>query len=305
MSEQISYCPALWQDVFIQNNGDVFSCCHKRPKVIGNIYKKKLHKIFNDQEIRILRKMSLQGNLSCYQSCTLIEKPSCINPPAVKCRRVHISFGTLCNINCIMCIQDHFQKEQLDPKVLIKNIDFKHIEDLYIEGGEPLCIPNIKDFIKHINKYSKHKKKLWMLTNGTLIDGDWAKLIANSFHTVKISLNAATKETHELVNHGSQWEQVLKNIQLLKETKNTLKTSLNIVGRMTIVPENIREVPLFINKHREFGFEHISFGYVKNTVPKYLEQNPSIKEQLSVDIKKALNDNVSYDPLRLKLLGLI
>ena len=57
------------------------------------------------------------------------------------------------------------------------------------------------------------------------------------------------------------------------------ETKVVIVGHMTIVVENVHEIPDFIRKRDEFGFEHINFGYDKK-VPPYLADNPELKDEL-------------------------
>ena len=79
------------------------------------------------------------------------------------------------------------------------------------------------------------------------------------------------------------------------------------LGHMTIVVENVHEIPEFIRKKDEFGFEYINFGYDKK-VPAYLADNPEVKEELirgiQVEIARMSNP-ARIDLHRLRLLGLI
>jgi hypothetical protein len=43
----------------------------------------------------------------------------------------------------------------------------------------------------------------------------------------------------------------------------------------TLVPENLEELPLFIERHAEFGFEYIKFSYDVMTVPPCWPQIPT------------------------------
>ncbi len=40
-----TFCPRLWDEVFISKDGNVFSCCYEKPRIIGNIYREKLQTI--------------------------------------------------------------------------------------------------------------------------------------------------------------------------------------------------------------------------------------------------------------------
>ena len=48
---------------------------------------------------------------------------------------------------------------------------------------------------------------------------------------------------------------------------------------MTLVVENLDELPLFIDKREEFGFEWINFGYDRK-VPPLLAADPERKSRL-------------------------
>ncbi len=113
---------------------------------------------------------------------------------------------------------------------------------------------------------------------------------------------------HEVVvvNKGSKWPVVLKNIQRLREARGRLKTTFSIIGHMTIVVQNVHEVSMFIRDFPSLGFDRISFGYDKK-VPPYLQTNPLLKVALKHTIKKALavKDLSLIETKRLKMLELI
>ncbi len=306
-----TFCPRLWNEIYINVNGDVFACCHEKPKVLGNIYKKKLKEICNSPIIKEFRKKSLLGTLDCYQNCKLLQKKEKypeqddIEIDYNQLKRIKIEFGEACNLNCIMCWQDSKNKISLDYKKLIENVDITPFEDIEIQGGEPLFIESARAYYDYL--ISK-EKKVSFLTNGILINSEWAKKIALHSSFIYFSLNAATKKTHELINHGSRWETVLNNIQKIRTAKKKYNTSVEIHGHMTIVIENLHEIPLFIKKFHEFGFEEIDFGYDLKTVPDYLKSHPLEFNELQFNIKKAI-DNSDYkgkiNIFRLKLLDLI
>ena len=308
-----TYCPLLWSEVFIDPKGDVYSCCHKKPSVVGNINEGKLEDIYNNAKVRELRQKSLDGQLECYEGCTIIDKekeqkPKGFNQTTINyfadVKWLKIEFGELCNINCVMCWQDHKSKSVLSYKKLIENVDLKPFESIEIQGGEPLAIADAKKFFEYV---ASQNKRPFLLTNGLLIHDEWAQKIVLSSSSIHISLNAATGRMHEMINRGSKWDVVLKNIQRLREARERHKTAFKIIGHMTIVLENIQEIPLFINSFREFGVDRIKFGYDQK-VPGYLRDHPFLKIALKREIYIALRG--SQDPSlvelkRLRMLGLI
>jgi MoaA/NifB/PqqE/SkfB family radical SAM enzyme len=188
--------------------------------------------------------------------------------------------------------------------MLIQNIDVSPFTDIVIQGGEPLYIP---ECIRYLNYLESVGKKYTLLTNGLLIDYEIADKLSKGAKRVTISLNAASREIHELVNRGSRWTKILDNIQLLTEARKRNGTDLEVWGRMTITNYSLHEVSKFLREWQSFGFDHINFGYDRETVPALLDANPEFKAQLRKEVMNELAnlDPSNVDALRLRQLGLI
>ncbi|MBD3216054.1 MAG: radical SAM protein [Candidatus Lokiarchaeota archaeon] len=312
-----TYCPDLWDGFTILKNGDIYSCCLVKPQKIGNIYQSNLKKLINNKIIKNYRAQSLNGNLECYEKCNFVRKtnqnfknPHKIEIKYRELKRLHISFSEQCNIHCIMCKHpENYQKDKtvLDHKILIKNIDISPFENILIQGGEPLCIENC---LKYLNYLTQMEKKYMLLTNGTLIDELMAKKLAKEAKAVVISINSATKETHEKINVGSKFEKVLNALDLLRKFRQMYKSDLVIFGRMTLTTENIKEIPLFLKKYKKLGFDFVNFGYDRDSVPQFLKFNPKLKKNLTANITRILNksnlNNVDLQRLyQLNLVGIL
>lgn len=309
---ETSYCDDLWNGFTINKNGDVYCCCHLKPFVVGNIYHNKLDELLNTSDMLEYRKKSLKGKLECYPTCNLVRRD--LTPLNNKSevvdynnlRRLHINFGELCNIRCIMCehpLRHSKDSTILDYNILINNIDISPFEEILIQGGEPLCLSSC---LKYMDYLETMNKKYILLTNGLLIDKKMALRLANNASIVSISINAATKETHEKVNIGSNFERVLSNISELIKVRDRYQTSLVINGRMTLVPQNLQEIPLFLTKYKELGFDRINFGFDRATVPQYLLNNSDFSKKLRLEIEDILNHSnlEEIDIMRLKQLNL-
>lgn len=308
-----SFCPYLWQEVYINRSGMVFACCHLRPKPIGNIYNAPLKEIVNSRVARRLRESSLSGSLSCYPTCNLLDKSRSTPGRSAESqidysslRTLHISFAEACNIRCVMC--DNPQRHAanpivLDPTVVIYNVDLAPFVTIIVQGGEPLFIPECLEFMNHLEKIGK---KYTLFTNGLLIDDRCALRLASYARKVTVSLNGATKRTHESINLGSRFERVIENVRRMRRAREELGSGLILVGHMTITPSNLREIPEFLRTFPDLGFDRINFGFVKETVPAFLRNNPEFESQLAADISAAMVDVVGQDvdSLRLRLLGL-
>lgn len=298
--------------VYIEENGDVYPCCHKQNSAIGNIYKENLRQIYGNELAQGLRRQSLSGRLKCFHGCIMLQKPDrrlrdSYRPDAGynQLKTLHITFGQACNIKCIMCRQDAQCTGYLDDKVLIRNIDISTLDIIILQGGEPLFINSARSFFDYAVSCGK---KPSLLTNGLLINDAWAEKIARNSKAVCFSINAATKATHEFVNRGSSWDAVINNIRRVREAKKRFGSKVKILGHMTIVLFNLDEIPLFMEKFRELGFDGVDFGYDIKSVPLYLQDHPAHKKSLRTRIKNAiakLRDSSSINTFRLELLGLI
>jgi MoaA/NifB/PqqE/SkfB family radical SAM enzyme len=305
-----TYCPRLWDESFIDEQGRVYTCCHCLPEVLGSIYDQSLREISNNEIIQRLRRESLEGRLACYRNCSLLDK----SEPVVRkdrleigydeLKRLKLMFGEACNIDCIMCWQDSRNTLALDFERMKGNLDLEPFTSIELQGGEPLFIPSAKAFFDHA---AGQGKKISFLTNGMMVTEEWAEKIARHSDFVYFSLNAATKETHELVNAGSRWERVLGCIQRVREARERLGTELRIWGHMTIVRQNLEEVDLFIQRFPELGFDSIDFG-IDAPVTRYLRIHFLKKRDLRRRVRAALQQSVhraTINDLRLRMLGLV
>ncbi|MFO1103319.1 MAG: radical SAM protein [Methylocystis sp.] len=302
-------CAWVHDSLYIKDNGDVFPCCHLQPGVVGNIYRTSLKAIYNGDKLKEFRQQEIDGTLGCMKTCNLWQvstvEPALEHDYDQDLKRVMFSFGEKCNIRCIMCSQNHDSRIELTEEIILENVEIPKSRPIVtLLGGEPLVLKSAKRFIDH---WAGHGAKMTILTNGTALSEEMARKVALSCSIISFSLNAATKKIHEIVNVGSRFDKVIRNIQRMIEAKRETKAKIVIMGHMTIVVENVHEIPAFIGKKDEFGFEMINFGYDRK-VPPYLAQNPELKagliRDIQVELAKARNPS-RIELHRLRLLGLI
>ena len=307
-----TYCSDLWESITINKYGDVYSCCLLKPEKLGNINENSLNELINNKISINSRQKSLAGKLECYADCTLVnknisEKNSNLYINIEDIKTIHISCSESCNIRCIMCNHPKRHKEnpvELSSSQLIENINFRLFENIIIQGGEPLYINSC---ISLINYFNKNNIEYTLLTNGLLIDENIAKQLAQNAKVVSISINAATQRTHKIINKGSDFYKILENIQTIIFYRKKFNTNLVIFGRMTLVKQNLHEIPLFIEKYKSFGFDKINFGFDNPSVPIFLNENHKFKNELKKEISLSLTNtsNNDIDFKRLKQLDLI
>jgi MoaA/NifB/PqqE/SkfB family radical SAM enzyme len=307
-----SYCPRLWRNVFITEDGSVYACCHEKPKALGNINERPLHEIYNGEAFRTVRKRSLEGKLGCYRHCNLLKEHeltdpvTSLTPPYDTLKWLKIQFGQDCNINCVMCFQNKVKRgnPSISMEAIERNVDLTPFDVIDMQGGEPLFIRSAREFFDYA---AAQGKKLSFVTNGTVMNENWARKIVRHSPAWHVSLNAATKKTHEIVNRGSRWEQVMKNIGLLRRMREEEGSRIEIKGHFTIIMRNSHEIPLFIERFKDLGCDRIDFGYDLR-FPFYLALRPGYKRQLKHDVNQAYHNSQwipCINALRLRHLKLI
>lgn len=308
-----TYCPYLWEGITLDHKLNVYSCCLIKPGIIGNLYEGPLSSFINSDKLLKYRRKSLNGRLQCYNSCNLIDKNNNYkNNKKLEIQykdlsTIHIHFGNKCNIKCIMC--DHPQKYALEPIIadgdqILSQVDLTNFENIIIQGGEPL---NIKECLSFLRVLDEKEISFTLLTNGIIINDEIASLLARRAKKIIISLNAASKALHETINKGSNYDIVLNNIKKIIHYRRKYNSEVVIIGRMTITIKGLPDIPNFIRNFHKIGLDEINFGYVRETVPKYLDKYPDIKNQLIAEINKAISESdlEKIDLLRLIQLELV
>ena len=303
-------CRYLWDRVFIDQDGSVYICCHAKPVIIGNIYKHDLFNIWTKSiSLKILRWMSLNKGLYCNSACNshpdkdkenIDHYPKFMTYPKI----IRIQCGEFCNLKCIMCWQNHNSKSFVDNNMLKKNIDWHQAKEIEFQGGEILAMKNARELYLWVTQ--QMNKKVNLVTNGILINDEWAEYLVRGSKWLRISVNAATKKTHELVNEGSNYERVIDNIKKLVHLKRQYNLDTRIMFRFTIVPENIHEIADAIEFAESLGCDEIKYGY-DDPVPDFLKEHKILKEQLKNRVSQLVNSNlnIKIEQIRLGRLGLL
>jgi MoaA/NifB/PqqE/SkfB family radical SAM enzyme len=145
---------------------------------------------------------------------------------------------------------------------------FEHIRsDLYLAkevdlsgGGEPLTNPHIPEMVRTAKDAGC---KVGFSTNGTLLTPSLSEtLIDLGLDWISFSFDAASPETYHQIRQGSSFENVIANIETLRDLKtkkgrSTPKMMLVFV-MMTGETENYHELPEYIDLANALGVEHVT-----------------------------------------------
>lgn len=173
---------------------------------------------------------------------------------------VQIHLSESCNLRCKHCYQDSSGKSPLltldDIKDILKQArevaTQRGFDELAVNltGGEPLLIPNIKEYIEVV---LENADRMLLLTNGTLLDEDMVGYLkAKTNIRVQVSLDG-TKEVHDEIRGKGSFDKAIKGIRLLS------KAEIPCSVACTIHADNYEMVADIIKVADESGADRIWF----------------------------------------------
>ena len=192
---------------------------------------------FTDIELqlynRLMTKMQIipDDTLSVYLAKKSQEHKDCLNKIQPKINRITISPTFACNFNCTYCYQREFKskKDILCPDSIdnIRNVlerinatdnYLDGIEEVTINGGEPLQMQNIDTINRIITCFAKPGIKFTLLTNGYNILRFKDAIDFTNFNSIQVSLDNIDPYTSKIngVNHPISQE-ILEGLSYLMQ----------------------------------------------------------------------------------------
>ena len=237
---------------------------------------------------------------------------------------IEVQLTNLCNLKCLTCFETDSSSILSENKILkiakadqrnygvtkyemeqLKNFLYTKPRLINLRGGEPLMVSEIKAIMSHaIDNNLVDDTIMHLTTNGTKFDDEWAHILSK-FKNVKIQLSIdGINEKAEYIRYGSNWGQLEKNINKIKQLPN-----VNLFIHTTVSNLNLLSVDEVIqwciNQNYYFQFDNVMdpAEFSVNNLPLPLVQ--LAKERLlilkgkhpSVDDLLLLIDNVqsTYD----------
>jgi len=197
--------------------------------------------------------------------------------------RVFISSTNSCNLNCIMCPNSEKRGSEL-PFEIFKDLA-KELFPLAKEyhtttSGEPLLTSYFKEIPFILRNYDT---KLNLTTNGMMLTEDISRLIMPVLSDVKVSFDGSTKKTFEKIRLGSNYENIIKNIEDFIKIRDSSYYKPTLTLQTTLMLENIKELPDIVKIAHNIGADRVK-AYLM------IAYNPTMKEQSLWFHKKLANE---------------
>jgi len=146
----------------------------------------------------------------------------------------HVVLTNRCNYHCTFCFVD-----QKSPTYLPLNIYTQLIDDLkkegccylYISGGEPLTVPQIREYLNYAAQRIPYTH---LVTNGSLLKGDLLEVVSMSgISEVSISIDGL-ETLHDQYRKEGAFKAAIEAIKVLKKRSGPSVTCSTIIGDWNI-----------------------------------------------------------------------
>lgn len=208
---------------------------------------------------------------------------------------VEISPAGSCNHRCTYCALDYMEyKPRFLDSVRLKDrlsemgrLGVKSV--MYAGEGEPFLHKDISEIINHTKKSGID---VAITSNGALFNEKIIESSLSSITWIKISINAATKETYAKVHRTkeSDFERVIGNIAHAVKFREQAKLKTTIGMQLILLPENIHEAVLLAKKAKEIGADYLvikSYSqHLKSHTQQYKDFKYSDHLHLGEELKK-------------------
>ncbi len=175
---------------------------------------------------------------------------------------IEVSPTGACNHRCAYCALDFMG---YNPRLLDAEVFEKRLKELgrlgvksimYAGEGEPLLH---KDIASMIRRTKESGIDAALTTNGALMDKRFIDRALKDLTWVKISLDAATPETHAII-HGADkkdFAKVIKNIEYAVLCRKRLSIKTTIGVQMLLLPENAGEAIALARLAKKIGADYL------------------------------------------------
>jgi MoaA/NifB/PqqE/SkfB family radical SAM enzyme len=180
-------------------------------------------------------------------------------------KTVFLELTNCCNQRCVICPQSYdelrFEKGHMEWD-LFRNVisEMSGTESISLfSSGEPLIAKNYDRIIHYCLSNLNPDKWLSLSTNGIFLTEERIRHLIGKNISISVSIDGASKTTHETIRRGSDFDVLLKNIEMvnrLKRQYNTDKPHLSIA--FVAWKDNIAELPDIIKLASRFGFKQVT-----------------------------------------------
>lgn len=183
-----------------------------------------------------------------------------------KPRMLMVVLTTRCNLECIMCSRAYPKRNLTLPFGTVKQIRslFPYLETIDWQGGEAFLVDYFKQLFLEARDYQNIDQSV--ITNGLLIDEEWAEIFAESKVNLTYSIDAVSKKTYECIRKGAKFEDLLKSIDMINRANRRCNGRIQLHMNVVVMRSNYKELHVFPKFCKKYGFKHLRFDFLRPDV---------------------------------------
>lgn len=170
-----------------------------------------------------------------------------------------------CNLRCMMCggrsrpsNQQFIPFQQFQERILPV---FQHVSAFQFGCQcEPLLLPYFDEAVRLIGATAHPDTAGSLVTNGTLLTESTARLLLETpiFKRLRFSWDASHRELFNSIRRGADFDRLLETVTHLIRLRNQIKSGCSIEFNITILKENIQDLPGIIRLAAAIGINRVT-----------------------------------------------
>lgn len=287
------FCRAPFESIETAPGGDVHFCCPAwLPVPIGNLGAASPEAIWNSPAAQAIRASIHDGSyrycsrVHCaHLSADTLPRVEALPTPTLRAaaaaratrlaerpRKLVLAHDRSCTLSCPSCrtkviVARGAELAALDrlTETVLLPLARDAAQVRVTSSGDPFGSRHFRRLIKRLTREDFPGLRLDIQTNGVLFDAEaWEELdLAGRLSQVAISLDAASRETYDIVRRGGDFARLLANLAFLGERRRAGE-----IARMrldfVVQAANFREMPAMPAIARRYGFDGVKFQMIRN-----------------------------------------
>jgi hypothetical protein len=286
-------CPLPFERFDIGPSGDVLVCCgHWLPTSIGNFIKEPVDSVLNSARAQKIRASVADGS---YKYCNHLECGAMAqgslatreqlshartrNAVATNNWRldgvdeIMFAFDQSCNLSCPSCRTSRIVEKMSDSIEKVRAVEEKlvpllpTVRVLHINpAGELLASKPSRKLLELISDERCPDLMLDIISNGTLFsEQEWSKFpgIHGKVRSIRISIDAASKETFEKLRRLGKYAEFVENMRFLGRLRAS-RAIPQLKFSFTYQLDNFREMRAFMDFCAEMNADYAIFERLQN-----------------------------------------
>jgi uncharacterized Fe-S cluster-containing radical SAM superfamily protein len=217
--------------------------------------------------------------------------------------RMTVRLTNTCNMRCVMCVMPT-ETPWYVPTAHHEEIRFltPYLEDLQWQGGEPFVMP--RPFFRGLLERGAQNRYLGqsIITNGVLIDKEWAEVLVRCRVFTRISVDGPNKQVYEKIRKGGKWDDLVRAVENIQEEMHRQGKTTRLELHMVVMRSNYRHIADTIDFAKKYGFSIVDLSHVmgdhfkEENIFTYADKDVwrELQAQRSLARRKALEAGIQF-----------